>query len=57
MNRRITNYMAVHNLFCDELSTLVSQYLQDGWQPYGFLQVSGSNKIQAMVKYEERFID
>lgn len=55
--KRIVGYRIIASNFADKLETLVMLHMEDGWQPFGSLQmgekVTVANYNQAMVMYEE----
>ena len=59
--KKIKNYLIITKCDAGTVHRIVNEYIKQGYQPYGYLQVSevlDENKTtlvytQAMVKYEE----
>jgi hypothetical protein len=59
MNQKITDYSLLDEKTSDNLNQAVSEFMEDGWQPFGSPSVIPETEeyyasyCQAMVKYEE----
>lgn len=50
---KIKRYSIIQSAHHDELAGMVTEKINDGWQPYGNLVFDGFQFFQTIVKYEE----